>query len=109
MEFVGTAKFSDLHATMFYINYCNSFSSPNHIQVLNIVNQPRSQNITANGNCCNYKNARRGRTTDNEKKVVCKRVEISTTSSTNLLYSIFPHAKRLQRPGAGKMAKNMRG
>ena len=38
-----------------------------------------------------------------KKTQVCKRTTISTTSSTNLLYSIFAHAKRLYRPGPEKM------
>ena len=46
--------------------------------------------------------ARRSTNNKQPKNLVCKRTEISTTSSTNLLYRIFARAKRLHRPGARK-------
>ena len=45
---------------------------------------------------------------NDEKKTRCKRTKISTTSSANLLYSIFARVKRLHRPVAGKIVSNRR-
>ena len=63
MEFVGTAKI--FRSTLLNIKYCNSFSSPNHIQVLNKrraiknIYKPCSQkNNFATVNWCNHKNER---------------------------------------------------
>ena len=76
--------------------FCNSFSSPIYIQVLikrralKKYNQPPSKNNFANINCCNHKNVRKGdKQRKTNKKLVCKRTKISTTSSTNFLYRIF--------------------
>ena len=77
MEFVGTAKFSELygvkHKLLLLIHVLIQRRS------IKKVNQPRSQkNTFANVNCCNHKYARNlthaeGRTTNNEKQLVCKR------------------------------------
>ena len=93
---------------MLNINYCNSLSSANHVQVLisdfRLVQRRAIEEMIQPGS---HKNNFANlavvtiQTCHLRKNLVCKRTKISTTS-TNLLYSIFARAKRLHRPGAGK-------